>query len=257
MTVTVQPDLLVIDVPFHLELMRVPAGEFMMGSDPARDNFAQPDELPQQSIYLSEFYIGKYEITKAQYTVFAHANDMPLELLESAESSVGKDDYPAVRMSWHEAVAFCAWVSQMSGRQVRLPTEAEWERAARGTAGQIYPWGDKWDKTALNTNDGGVGDTAAVHAFSPAGDSPYGVADMAGNVWEWTADWYGVTTYADRVNADASLNDPIGPASGTHRVLRGGSYYFRQSGTRAAKRFKYVPASRCYDIAFRVVVTDL
>lgn len=94
----------------------------------------------------------------------------------------------------------------------------------------------------------------AVHAFSPTGDSPYGVSDLAGNVWEWTAYWYDPATYADRASSNSTPHNPIGPAKGTHRVLRGGSHFFRQSGTRAARRFKYIPASRCYDIGFRVVV---
>ena len=236
------------DTLFNLELIRVPAGEFLMGSDPSRDNFAQPDELPQQRIYVSEFWIGKYGITKAQYAAYARANNV------SFESSTDKDDYPAVRMAWPEAVAFCIWVSQMTGRHVRLPTEAEWEKAARGTVGQLYPWGDEWDRTALNCNDGGVGEVTSVVKHSPVGDSPYGVADMAGNVWEWTADWYGANAYAERANTDSEARNPIGPVCGTHRVMRGGSYYFRQGGTRAARRFKYIPASRCYDIGFRVVV---
>lgn len=247
-TPSTSSDSIIISIPFHLELTRVPAGVFLMGSDPARDNFAQRDELPQHGVYVSAFYIGKYEITNAQYARFARDTGMPFEY------STGEDKHPAVHMSWHEAVAFCDWLSRTSGRTVRLPTEAEWEKAARGADGRMYPWGNAWDRTALNTSDGGVGRVTAVDAFSPGGDSPYGAGDMAGNVWEWTTDWYGANTYADRVTPDSMSQDPTGPASGTHRVLRGGSYYFRQSGTRAARRFKYIPASRCYDIGFRVVV---
>lgn len=243
-------DAVILNAPFRLELVPVPAGEFLMGSDPARDTFAQPDELPQRRVYLSVFTISKYEITNAQYAVFAQAAGLPFEYAD------GESDYPAVHMSWYEAVAFCDWLSQTSGHSVRLPTEAEWEKAARGTNGRLYPWGNSWDRAALNTCDGGVGRVTAVDAFSPAGDSPYGVSDMVGNVWEWTADWYSPTTYADQHDTSAPVENPTGPAEGTHRVLRGGSHFFRQSGTRAARRFKYIPASRCYDIGFRVVVAD-
>lgn len=239
---------IILDTPFHLELMRVPAGECLMGSDPSKDNFAQPDELPQHNVHLSEFYISKYEITNTQYSVYASTNNIVFEI------PAGQNDFPKVFLSWYEAVAFCEWLSHIMGRNVHLPSEAEWEKAARGSAGRLYPWGDPWDRNALNSNDHGIGEMTPVSKHSPAGDSPYGVADLAGNVWEWTADWYGTTTYEERFKSGLLVENPTGPSTGTHRVLRGGSYYFRQGGTRAAKRFKYIPASRCYDIGFRIVV---
>ncbi len=145
-------------------------------------------------------------------------------------SDVGqKADHPVTQVSWDDAVAFAQWVSQVTGRNVRLPTEAEWEKAARGTDGRIYPWGDIWDKTKLNSFEGGRGDTTQVGKYSPEGDSPYGAADMAGNVWEWTADWYGETEYKDRTASGQSITDPTGPASGDYRVVRGGSWYNTQN----------------------------
>lgn len=242
---------IIVNTPFPLELVHVPAGEFLMGTDPGKDNFAQPDELPQHSVHLSAFYISKYEITNMQYAVYACANNIVFE------TPAGQDDFPKVFLSWHEAVVFCEWLGHVMDRNVHLPTEAEWEKAARGSAGRLYPWGDQWDRTALNSNDHGVGEMTPVNKHSPIGDSPYGVADLAGNVWEWTADWYGTTAYEDHFKSGLLVENPTGPSTGTHRVLRGGSYYFRQGGTRAAKRFKYIPASRCYDIGFRVVVDSL
>ena len=221
-----------------------------MGSDPVKDNFAQPDELPQHRVYVSEFFISKFEITHAQYAVYAQANNLPFEV-HSAQAN-----FPAVYVRWPEAMAFCEWLSQAIGKPVRLPTEAEWDKAARSTDGRLYPWGDQWDPTALNTSGDGASDAMPVDAHSPAGDSPYGAADMVGNVWEWTADWYAPDTYAERVMPFVKISDPTGPATGSHRVMRGGSHFFRQSGTRAARRFKYNPNYRCYDIGFRVVVAE-
>lgn len=235
------PAALTLDAPIRLELVHVPAGPFTMGSDPARDSFAQLDEMPQHRVTLRAYYIARYEVTNAQYVAFARARGIAFT------PPAGKDGHPAVHMSWHEAVAFCDWLSAESGRAFRLPTEAEWEKAARGVDGRLYPWGDAWDRAALNSGDG---DVSPVQAHSPAGDSPYGAADMAGNVWEWTADWYQPDAYAAR----AAVIDPVGAPEGTHRVLRGGSHFFRQGGTRAAKRYKYIPTSRCYDIGFRVVM---
>jgi formylglycine-generating enzyme required for sulfatase activity len=198
-------------------------------------------------VYLPEFHIGRYEITNRQFMVYAQKNDSDFEC------PAGKDGYPAVRISWEEAVAFCEWLSRSTGWRARLPTEAEWEKAARGIQGRIYPWGDHWDRTRLNSNDGGEGDITPVDRHTPAGDSPFGAADIAGNVWEWTADWYNESTYVERAKVGMTVLNPLGPDNGTHRVLRGGSHFFRQSGTRAANRHKYIPRSRCYDIGFRIV----
>jgi iron(II)-dependent oxidoreductase len=235
---------------FQIALVHVPAGEFLMGSDPARDSFAQPDERPMHTVKLSGFYLGKYEVTNIQFAAYARANDVAYKF------DSGARDHPAVHISWHEALAFCDWVAHLTGQPATLPTEAQWEKAARGTGARLYPWGDTWDATRLHCGLDGAGATKPASRFSPAGDSPYGVADMAGNVWEWIADWYDGATYAHRAGHLAGhwIEDPRGPETGTHRVLRGGSSFFRQSGTRAARRHKYIPQSRCYDIGFRIAV---
>jgi formylglycine-generating enzyme required for sulfatase activity len=219
-----------------------------MGSDPAVDNFAQLDELPQHRVFVSEFLISKYPVTNAQYAAYARAKGLPLDI------PAGKENHPVVRVSWEEAVSFCEWASQVTSQHVRLPREAEWEKAARGTDGRLYPWGNTWDPSALNTAEQGPSDVTSVDRYSPAGDSPYGVADMAGNVWEWLADWYSSSAYEDAIQSGVPVKDPAGAESGLHRILRGACHFFRQSGTRAARRFKYNQRYRCYDIGFRVAV---
>ena len=225
---------------FEIELVRIPAGEFLMGSDPAKDNDAQPREQPQHRVYVAEFYIGKYPVTNEQYAVFVLATNhrMPYFIFanwEEGKMPAGKENHPVAGISWDDAMAFCDWLSQTTGQVYRLPTEAEWEKAARGTDGQIYPWGNEWDASRLNSADAGPGETTPVGHYSPepSGDSFYGVADMAGNVWEWCADWY---------------ND-----SKTDRALRGGAFYNEASWVRCAARDRNVPYGRNRYYGLRVV----
>ncbi|MCL5998036.1 MAG: SUMF1/EgtB/PvdO family nonheme iron enzyme [Chloroflexi bacterium] len=246
------PNLLIIESPFHLEWVRVPAGEFLMGSDPARDRDAQEDEQPQHRVYVSAFYIGKVPITNAQYAAYARA--MGRE--NKAGSPSNKDDHPVVNVTWQEATDFCDWLSQATGQSFRLPTEAEWEKAARGTDSRIYPWGDEWDEKRLNGGEGGKKDTTPVGQYSPAGDSLYGVADMAGNVFEWVADWFGEDEYKDHTRLNSPVKDPTGPANGARRVFRGGSWYYEQFSARAAYRDRGDPDGRYFDVGFRVVLGD-
>jgi formylglycine-generating enzyme required for sulfatase activity len=232
-------DLLTLTHPFPLDLIRIPAGEFLMGSDPTRDKDAQPNEQPQHRVYVSEFYIGKYPITNAQYAVF-----------KKIQIPSGKENHPVVNVLWHDAVTFCQWLSKETGQTFRLPTEAEWEKAARGVDGRLYPWENEWDPKKLNSSEGGVGSTTPVDKYSPAGDSPYGAADMAGNVWEWCADWYADDLYAQRVGQE--MHDPSGPSSGSARVVRGGSWYNDRWSCRAATRGGLVPAGFLDSLGFRV-----
>ncbi len=156
------------------ELIAISAGEFVMGGESA-------GALSRQVITLRTFKIDKYEVTNAQYNVFVeeaeHAAPWGTYPAERA-------DYPVTSVDWEDAVAYCEWAGK------RLPTSAEWEKAARGTAGLIYPWGNDWESSLANTKEANVGGAQAVGAY-PEGASPYGVLDIAGNVWEWVEDWSG------------------------------------------------------------------
>ena len=189
-------------------------GEFLMGSVKAGD----ADEQPQHSVYLDAFWIDKYEVTNAQYKrcVDAGRCSMPLSTKsETRELYYGNpqyENYPVVAVSWNDAKTFCESVGK------RLPTEAEWEKAARGTDARVYPWGNQFDKTRANVGEGSQGDTTAVGSY-PTGASPYGIMDLAGNVWEWVQDWYDPNYYRT-----SPRNNPMGPSSGTYRTIRGGSW---------------------------------
>jgi formylglycine-generating enzyme required for sulfatase activity/predicted Ser/Thr protein kinase len=224
------------------EMVFVPAGEFLMGSSDA-DKDAGSDEKPQHTVYLDAFWIDKYEVTNAQYKqcVGAGRCQQPSTTSSSTRSSYygdsKYDNYPVIGVSWRDAILFCEWAGK------RLPTEAEWEKAARGAAGRIYPWGDRYDISKVNA-DGKVGDTTAVGSY-PAGASPYGAMDMAGNVWEWVADWYDAKYYAS-----SPKDNPTGP-SGSARVLRGGAWDSYQYFVRAADRNSIYPDYRLINVGFR------
>ena len=166
---------------------------------------------------LPEFYIGKYPVTNAQYAAFVKATGgRGLSGWLSESTLRGKEAHPAVNVSWRDAAAFCRWLGQGTGLAFRLPTEAEWEKAARGADGRIYPWGDAPPDETLCNIDGTVGDTTPVGTY-PKGASPCGALDMAGNVWEWTGSLYKEYPY----DAADGREDPSG---GGLRVVRGGSW---------------------------------
>jgi len=223
-----------------MELVYVPAGEFLMGSTDA-DAMAQSDEKPQHTVYLDAFWIDKTEVTAAQYRRCVEAGVCSALRTGSpcTFSADDKSDHPINCVGWSQAVAYCGW----AGR--RLPSEAEWERAARGADGRIFPWGDQAPDATLANFARNVGSTTVVGSF-PAGASPYGALDMAGNVREWVADWYDATTYTT-----SPRENPQGPASGSFRVLRGGSWVDAANGVRAAYRNRGTPGNRLDYVGFR------
>ena len=239
------------------EMIVIPAGEFLMGSNRSIDGWADSDELPFHKVNLDGYAIGKYPVTQAQYQAFIQATSYRLPLSGYGYSEFVKWDHtqrtclpanrncPVVLIDWADANAYCHWLLTETGQTYRLPTEAEWEKAARGTDGRLYPWGNsKPTKTVLNF-DGQLGHITEVTQY-PNGSSPFGVMDVAGNVREWVADWY--EGYYD---TSVSRN-PAGPKSGVHRVLRGGSWMDGKSHVRVACRFKDLPKTQAEVIGFRV-----
>jgi len=244
--------------PIPLSLVRVPAGEFVMGGVLAKDRDAREDELPARRVDLPEFHIGKYPVTNLQYQAFVQATgrQVPDHWEGLGGIPTGKEHHPVVRVAWGEARAFCAWLSRETGQPFRLPTEAEWEKAARGTDGRIYPWGDEppvEDRCNFgqNVDDG---DTTVVDRYSPYGDSPYGCADMAGNVWEWCQSIHMPYPYqADdgREEVEAGWEGLEGAPG---RVVRGGAWYSGPADVRCACRYGNYPGARYGDVGFRVCV---
>ncbi len=162
------------------EMILIPAGEFLMGPN-------------KQKVYLPAYYIDRTPVTNAEYKAFVDATGYSFPPhWRQGKPVPGTEDHPVVQVTWFDAAAYAQWAGK------RLPTAAEWEKAARGTDGRIYPWGDEFDPKRLNCGEGGPFKTTPVGQYSPQGDSPYGVVDMAGNVYEWTDDGSQVTTMGIR-----------------------------------------------------------
>jgi formylglycine-generating enzyme required for sulfatase activity len=215
----------------------VPAGEFTMGS-----NEGDSDEQPVHTVFLNSYYMDKYEVTNALYKACVDEDicTQPPNITSYSRSRYyggsAYVDYPVIYVDWSQANTYCEW------RGARLPTEAEWEKAARGTDGRTYPWGEGIDCSRANYCEG---DTTEVGSYE-SGVSPYGIYDMAGNVWEWVADWYDSGYY----NNTPSSN-PTGPSSGDYRVLRGGSWGDNESYLRAFYRLMNVPVNFSGNFGFR------
>ncbi|WKZ44022.1 MAG: SUMF1/EgtB/PvdO family nonheme iron enzyme [Anaerolineales bacterium] len=255
---------------FEPQMIRIPAGKFLMGStkeqaaqaikDGADKDWVQ-NEQPQHTVELSEYSIGKYPITNREYQAFLReAKYSPPRGWDGDQFPADKGSHPVVNVSWNDASAYCKWLSEKTKKNYRLPTEAEWEKAARGEDGRIYPWGNNFDPKKANTAESKVGDTTDVGKFSsndPAqsGDSPYGCADMAGNVWEWCNDWFDQKEYKNR--ADKITKDPQSPQKGDVRVLRGGSFYGHRWSARCADRNGYDPDSSYLNRGFRVASSPI
>ncbi|MBX7097913.1 MAG: formylglycine-generating enzyme family protein, partial [Myxococcaceae bacterium] len=212
----------------------VPAGPFLMGS-----TTGDADEKPVHEVTLSRFEIDRTEVTQAAYGACVTAGSCTAP--SANFDPVGRAAFPVVNVSWAQAQAFCAFLGK------RLPTEAEWEKAARGPDGGTYPWGEAAPTCALATTSGcGDGGAQPVGQL-PAGQSPYGVLDLAGNVWEFTADWYADTYYSV-----SPLVDPQGPDAGTIKAYRGGSAGNGSSLARSANRAStYSPAVGGSGLGFR------
>ena len=248
---------------FEPQMVRIPAGKFLMGSTKEQAAQAIRDgvdknwvewEQPQHTVELSEYSIGKYPITNREYQAFVRdAKFKPPNGWDGDQFPAEKGSHPVVNVSWGDAIAYCKWLSEKSGKQYRLPTEAEWEKAARGEDGRVYPWGNLFDPKNANTAEAKIGGTSDVGEFSPQGDSPYACADMIGNAWEWCNDWFDEQEYKKRTE----FKDPRGPEKGTYRVLRGGSFYDNHRNARCAYRSRSGPSYINRDLGFRVCVSPI
>ncbi|MCL5961793.1 MAG: formylglycine-generating enzyme family protein [Chloroflexi bacterium] len=195
------------------EMLLVPAGKFIMGA--SDQHF---DQRPVHEVTTGAYYMDKLEVTNAEYKKFVDATGHQVPYLDADYAQKynwqngtyppGKDDYPVVLVDWHDAQEYCQWAGK------RLPSEPEWEKAARGKDGRIFPWGNEFDVARMNSWEAGPGETTPVGRYAQ-GASPYGILDMAGNVWEWTADWF------DRYPGNDDVSDHYGT---TYKVLRGTSW---------------------------------
>ncbi len=232
------------------EMVKVPEGSFHMGFVIDNDmEWGDTDEEPVHEVFLDEFQIDRYEVTSAEFSSFLNehkdqakrffqlGNAVTIEFKDGIyRPRPGLERYPANRVSWYGADAYCRWKGK------RLPTEAEWEKAARGTDQRIFPWGDQHpdnDYTTYRRPFAKNGFQAMEPVDSmPQGRSPYGLHFMAGNVWEWVADWY-----RDDYYEVSPRQNPKGPESGTTRVMRGGNWYYKAYYMRTTYRFNDKPES--------------
>lgn len=207
----------------------VPGGEFNIGDSRGKDR-------PIHTVYVDSFYIDKYELTNAEYRVYLQQTGKPAPKYWDNPKYNG-DDQPVVGVSWEEAASYCRWAGK------RLPTEAEWEIAARGRDGTLYPWGDVESVSATNTRESKEGRPLPVGSFA-AGASSFGLHDMAGNVWEWCTDWYDKNYYND-----SPYSNPRGPESGKEKVIRGGGWNISMVDMAFRKRVK--PDQQYSSLGFR------
>lgn len=221
------------------QMVQIPEGPFRMGGVEG-----DPDEAPEHQVYLSTYYIDQKEITQGEYEQYVKMTKRGkpfIPVFEDDITKITKPDLPAIGMSWADAAAYCKWAEK------RLPTEAEWEKAARGEGRRRYPWGDDFGSHLANLDgaEDGFKYLAPPGSFE-AGRSPYGLYDMTGNVAEWVAD-----TYDERYYAKSPFRDPQGPSEGEHKVIRGGSWRETAHGARVAKRFQAKMLRTDSSIGFR------
>lgn len=218
-----------------VEMVSIPAGSFTMGSDSGG-----PDSKPAHKVDVAAFSIDKFDATNADFKKFVDATNYKTDAEKTGDKpwsafADGKDNHPVVKVSWNDATAFCKWAGK------RLPTEAEWEYAARGTDGRTYPWGNDWDPKKADVKESGLRGTTAVGSY-PAGASAFGVEDMAGDVWEWTS------TVADHYPGNTTASKLYGP---NLYIVRGGGWFDVKEQVASYFRNSAVPTSANDDLGFR------
>lgn len=227
-------------------LIPIPAGPFLLGSD-VNDAVANENEKPRHSVELPFYQIGKYPITNEEYAYFVNDTSFaaPSHWQETTPPSELLD-HPVVNISLIAASSYCEWLSQKTGMLFALPTEEQWEKAARGAAPDMrqYVWGDAWKPDVCNTEEAGIGTTTAVTLYEDVVQSPYGVIDMLGNVWEWTKSYY------ERFPGSSHESLHYGNA---YHIIRGGSWNNGRSLARCANRGRYLPGTKRLYLGFRVI----
>jgi formylglycine-generating enzyme required for sulfatase activity len=260
------PDAWYLPVEPLLGFIEIPEGPFLMGSDPQRDPEAYADEIPQHEIFLPRYYIARFPVTGAQFRAFVHdTGHRP----ENEGSMYGPPNHPVVWLGWLDALKYGQWLTErlrgwegtpeplatllrQAGGCVTLPNEPEWEKAARGTDGGIYPWGNDPDNNRANFGGTGLLTTSPVGCF-PGGVSPYGVEDMSGNVWEWTRSVWGTYPYPTDPEGIAA-REYLEVREGVRRVRRGGSFFSSPRSVRCAVRLGSGPYPHGGGMSGRVVI---
>jgi formylglycine-generating enzyme required for sulfatase activity len=227
-----------IDV-LGIQWVDIPGGDFQMG-----DNFNDgwTDEQPVHTVYLDAYRISRYEVTIEQYDIFCDDTGRN----KPDDNGWGRGTRPVINVTWEDARAFCDWLSQKTGANIHLPSEAQWEKAARGTDQRKYPWGNAEPSCDMTNYNNCIGRTMPVGSYA-SDVSPYGVYDMAGNIYEWCSDWYDAAYYAV-----SPLNNPTGPSSGSRRVQRGGSWITDAHHARTIDRDNTIPSNISTRLGFRI-----
>lgn len=237
----------------RIEFVKIPAGPFIMGSKLANE-YADEHETPRHTVDIPyDYWIGRFPITNEQFAEYIEATHYPFKWIDGWKKLL---NHPVVNIAWEAIPPYLKWLNAIFGKELpqgltfRLPTEAEWEKAARGTDGREWPWGNEFDKNKCNSEEGGKKATTPVGLYSPAGDSPYGCADMVGNVWEWTQSLFKGYPY------DAQDGREDLKAAGS-RVLRGGSFVYVRRFARCACRRDFPINLLLIDWGFRVAASPV
>lgn len=244
-------------------MVTIPEGEFLIGtsnedvrtlmlkeSDWAYDWHDQDlfaNEQPQHRLALPAFEIGQFPVTNGDYLAFVWDTGHILPRgWQSINHAMGREQHPVTGVTKLDAELFCAWLSQRLNKKFRLPTEVEWEKSARGQDARIFPWGNLFDPWRCNTSESAKKDTTPVGLYSPGGDSQYGVADMVGNVWEWTSSIFKPYPYQVEDGRET-------PTPGARYVIRGGAWYYSRKLARCAARESEIDNHQSPSIGFRLV----
>lgn len=239
--------------------VEVPAGVFLMGSDPRFDPHALPEEMPQHEVFVESFSIAVRQVSQYQFDFYRYAIGLERDLPDRAS-----DRYPCSGINWYEALGYSEWLTELASAEgliepdarLTLPSEAEWEKAARGADGRRYPWGNQFKLYHCNCREQNIGHIVEFGTFSPEGDSPYGVQDMCGNVWEWTRSNWGkggrTPEYSYPYVRDDGRED-VGAPSDVRRAIRGGAFYYFDYCVRCATRNVMFPETRHSGGGFRLV----